>query len=172
MTTQTLQTRPVLDTDRLFLRELFFAIRAADFSPLGHQTARLMLDLQFDAQSREYAARFNSADDRIITVGDAPVGRIWVDSRRDEWELIDIAIRPEHQGVGIASMVLGNLAGRADAAFVPLGLHVRRDNPTAQHVYFGTGFVIVESESDNVNLRLKRAACPRKTREGLTTASR
>lgn len=156
MTGTVVSLRHPTDDDEPFLEHLFATTRLGEFAPLGEANAATLLGQQFLAQRNHLLARFDRSGDHIIVEHDVPVGRLWVHCDDVEWELVDIAVLPERQGVGIAGVLLGDLVDQADSNSATIRLHVRIGNARAQRLYFRYLF---EVESTNeTDLRLKR--CP------------
>lgn len=145
--------RHATDQDQAFLERLFCATRIDDLAGLDQATQADLLARQFRAQRRALAERFDPGGDHIITEHDLPVGRLWVHSDETEWELVDIAVVPERQNWGIASVLIDDLVTRADAAEVTVRLVVRIDNIGAQRLYFRHGFEVESANETDIRMR-------------------
>lgn len=154
MTGTVVSLRHPTDDDESFLEHLFTATRLGEFAALGDAEAATVLAQQFRAQRRDLLSRFDPGGDHVIVEHGAPVGRLWVHCDDTEWELVDIAVLPERQCVGIAGVLIGDLVDQADANAATIRLHVRIDNTRAQRLYFRHLFE-VESTSET-DLRLRR----------------
>jgi ribosomal protein S18 acetylase RimI-like enzyme len=146
--------------DDPFLEHLFRATRTDDVAGLDEAKAAELLGQQFHAQRRALAARFDPAGDHIITEHDVPVGRLWVHCAETEWELVDIAVLPERQHCGIATVLVNDLVTQADANDAALYLFVRVENIGAQRLYHRHGFEVDTFASTDTDLRLKRSPTP------------
>jgi ribosomal protein S18 acetylase RimI-like enzyme len=155
MLAPTVTLRHATPEDRPFLAELFRACRADDFVMLGEPMATHMLRLQFAGQTAACSARFDLAGDHIITFGDQPIGRIWVHSEGSNWELVDIAVVPEHRNHGVASTLLRDLIDQADQNAATIYLDVRTDNAEAQRLYYRLGFSVCSATETDLRLMLR-----------------
>jgi ribosomal protein S18 acetylase RimI-like enzyme len=110
--------------------------------------------MQHRAREAAYAAAFPGAADRLVIVGGQPAGRVLVSRTESEHRVVDIAILPAHQGLGIGSSILRALADEASAAGRPLRLTVAADN-RAVGLYRRIGFRTVWSDEMNLCLELR-----------------
>ena len=94
---------------------------------------------QFTAQHKFYMEQFSEAEFQLILLNAEPIGRLYVDRRKDEIRLIDIALLPEHRNKGIGSRLLQDLFEEARKINKPLRIHVEHFNP-ALHLYQRLGF--------------------------------
>jgi ribosomal protein S18 acetylase RimI-like enzyme len=62
-------------------------------------------------------------------------GRLYVDRRKDEIYLLDIALLPEFQKQGIGTQLMYELLRQGRAAHLPIRLHVRKNNAIAIRFY-------------------------------------
>jgi ribosomal protein S18 acetylase RimI-like enzyme len=133
--------RPRASADRAFLRELYLDSRRAEFAALPWPPADVerLLEMQFEAQTRQYAAQYPEALDAIVLVSGEPAGRLYVARRDESIQLIDIALSPAHRGRGIGAALIGGLQGEAGARGVPVRLAVLLSNP-AGRLYRRLGF--------------------------------
>ncbi len=138
--------RPVAPDDEPLLRQIYASTRAEELAvvPWSDDEKRAFLDMQFDAQRADYAARFPGAVHSIVLVAGEPVGRIWVDRREDEIRLLDIALLPEHRNAGTGSALLGELQREAQAVGLPLRHSVYKGNTAALRFYERLGFAVIE----------------------------
>jgi GNAT superfamily N-acetyltransferase len=138
--------RPVMAEDEEFLLAVYASTREAELAQVewaeGQKEA--FLRMQFDAQRREYSARFPDAGYDVILVGSRPAGRIWVGRTADELRLLDIALLPEHQNRGVGGLLLGRLMEEARAVRKPLRHMIFILNTDARRFYERLGFEVVE----------------------------
>jgi GNAT superfamily N-acetyltransferase len=148
-------SRPALAGDRPFLLDLYLATRAAEFSALGWgpEAQRALLEQQYRAREAGWATSAPGADDQVITLDDHPVGRLVLDRRPTGIRVVDVAVVPAQQGRGIGSVVLRRVLEEADAARLPVTLHVVTTNP-ALRLYERLGFVPVDE--DGVRVLMER----------------
>ena len=133
--------RPIRSEDEPFLFEVYASTREEELAVLNWDEVqkKTFLRMQFKAQHRYYRKQFPAADFQIILAGDLPIGRLYVDRRKDEIRIIDIALLPQHRNTGIGSTILRDLLVEAAGADKPVRIHVERFNP-ALHLYERLGF--------------------------------
>ena len=152
--------RPAVAADDAFLRELYAGVRWSELASLPWTDAekRVFCDAQFDLQDRHYRTHYPGAEFLVITTAEgAPVGRLCRVRGAGEWRLMDIALLPGHRGRGAGTRLLIELVAGADAAGVPVVLHVEHDNP-ARRLYVRLGFAgVADPGAPGVYLEMKRA---------------
>jgi len=133
--------RTLREGDDAFLRRVYASTRAEELAPLGWSEAQLdaFIDMQHAAQSREYWRHYDTSRFAIVTCGGEDVGRLYVERRADELRIVDIALLPPWRGQGIGGFLIGRLFEEADAAGLPVRIHVEHGNP-AQRLYLRLGF--------------------------------
>ncbi len=143
--------------DRDFLERLYASTRTQELEqvPFSDEQKTAFLAQQFAAQSAHYARHYADASFLVVLLGADPIGRLIVDRRADELRIIDVALLPAHRGRGIGTQLMRPLLDEADAAGVPVSIHVERFNP-ALRWYARLGFT-VRSDEDGVYLLLERA---------------
>ena len=125
--------------------------------PLSAEQKAGFLRMQFAAQSRHFHGSYPQATFSLILLDTVPAGRLYIDRRPDEICILDIALLPEHRGVGIGTAVLQDVLREADGARQRVTLQVARGNP-ARRLYERLGFVT--TSEDEVYLALERPAVP------------
>ncbi len=128
-----------------FLLELYASTRQ-DVAQWGWSAAEkeTFLRMQFEAQRRAYQSQSPQADWRIILEGDRPIGRLIVEQRPREINLMDIALLPEQRNRGLGARLIQKVMERAAQLDLPVRLCVRKENPGALRLYERLGFVVVE----------------------------
>jgi len=141
-----LTLRPVTDEDEPFLVEVYGSTRDAELSQVewGAGQRELFVKSQFDAQRREYDARFPDAEYNVVLVDDHPAGRIWIGRDKEQIRLLDIALLPEFQNRGVGTVLLNRLIHEAVIAGKPLRHMVFVLNDNADRFYERLGFVKIE----------------------------
>jgi ribosomal protein S18 acetylase RimI-like enzyme len=109
--------------------------------------------MQFEAQDRSYRGLTPHASSHIVLRDGEPIGRLIVARRDGEIRVVDIALLPEHRGVGIGTLLLRQVAAEADAAGAVTTIHVELHN-RARVLYERLGFV--EVSRDGVYALLRR----------------
>lgn len=163
-------SRPALDEDRPFLVDLYAENRAAELAGVGWDpaTLRVFLEQQYRAREAGWAATAPHHDDEVLFRGDRPVGRLVLDRRADGIAVVDIALVPAEQGHGTGTAVLAGVLTEADAAGVPVRLHVVAGNP-ARGLYERLGFRV--TGCDDVYLAMERPAAGDEGRAARAQAS-
>ena len=131
--------RRVRAEDDAFVFALFRTSREAEFALLPQPQRETLLRFQYQAQSHDYAARFPHSEHFIVESCGQAAGRLLLNREADEHRVVDIAIVPELQRQGIASVVLKSLIAEAEAAGAALRLSVWYSNP-ALDLYRRLGF--------------------------------
>jgi GNAT superfamily N-acetyltransferase len=139
--------RPITETDHAFLRELYGSTRAQEMEavPWPTEEKRAFLDMQFDAQHRFYAKQFPTASFELVLENGEAIGRLYVDRRRDEHRVIDIALLPEWRGRGVGGQLMRGLLEEAAGVGKMVRIHVERLNP-AMRLYERLGFQKIEDQ--------------------------
>lgn len=139
--------RPVRESDEAFLYRVYASTRSDELAPVPWTAAEkeAFLRQQFAAQHRYYREQFRTASFDLIERGGEPLGRLYVDRRRDEIRVIDIALLPEHRGGGLGNALMQRLLDEAAAQGQRVSVHVERENP-ALRLYRRLGFVHLRDE--------------------------
>lgn len=88
---------------------------------------------------------YDSAE--VLELSGIPVGIVKVKRAGGKWELIQIQLLPELQGMGIGSRLIKALLAEAEHANASVGLSVLKTNP-ARRLYTRLGFAAIgEDES-------------------------
>jgi len=133
-------------SDLEFLYGVYAASRAEELAQVPDWTEAQkgeFLRSQFSLQHTHYQSHFPNARYDVICEGGRPIGRLYVDRSETEMRIMDIALLPEFRGRGIGRSLLTEVLAEADAAGLPVGLHVEATNP-AKRLYERMGFVDVE----------------------------
>ena len=138
--------RAVEPEDDEFLLGVYASAREHELSQVewAEGQRELFLRWQFDLQRREYESRFPDAEYDVILVGGAPAGRIWVGADESQIRLLDIALLPEFQNMGVGALLLRRLIGEARREGKPLRHMVFTLNNNAERFYERLGFAVIE----------------------------
>lgn len=138
--------RAVEPDDEEFLLSVYASTREEELAqvewPEGAKDA--FLKQQYDAQRREYDARFPEAEYDVILFDGRPAGRLWVGRSDDEIRILDIAILPEFQNRGIGKVLLRRLMDEGRRTGKRLRHMVFILNEDAKRFYERLGFRTVE----------------------------
>jgi ribosomal protein S18 acetylase RimI-like enzyme len=133
--------RPVRPEDREHLFRVYASTRAEELAltTWDEEQKRIFLEGQFTAQDAWYRERYPGAALDVIVASGVPAGRLYVHRREREIRLMDIALLPEHRGMGIGTSLLRDLFAEAAAAGKRVTIHVEEYNP-ARQLYERLGF--------------------------------
>jgi ribosomal protein S18 acetylase RimI-like enzyme len=134
--------RPIHPDDVEFLYAVYASTREDELALVDWDETQktAFLRMQFTAQHKYFQEQFHDAAFEIVLLNGKPIGRLYVDRRKDEIRLIDIALLPEHRNGGIGRLLLTKLLAEAAEAVKPVRLHVELFNP-ALRWYERLGFV-------------------------------
>ena len=144
--------------DKQFLGRLYRDTRRREVESWGwpQQQRDFFLNMQFEAQYRSYSSAYPDANDQIICVDEAPVGRMMV--ARDQassppgMHLIDIALLENFRNRGIGGQLIRELLEQCQREGLVLRLQVLRVNP-AIRLYERLGFV--QTTADAVYMQME-----------------
>lgn len=134
--------RPASDDDRAFLFRLFASAREHEFAflPLPPAAKETLMRQQFEAQTRDHAARYANADHVIVMQHETPIGRMLVHRGEEVIHLVDIALLPEHRCQGIGTQLVAELVAEGRAKNVAVRLTVFAASEAAR-LYQRLGFL-------------------------------
>ncbi len=133
--------RPVRPDDAETLYRIYASTREDELAvvPWDASAKEAFLRTQFAAQDRYYHANFPDASYDLIVGGGEVLGRLYVERGEAAWQVIDLALLPEHRRKGIGTQLLAQVLSEAGTAGKPVQMHVERFNP-AQRLYDRLGF--------------------------------
>jgi ribosomal protein S18 acetylase RimI-like enzyme len=148
------ELRPEVEADAAFRLALFRASRGPGWDKVALPAELLdrIMEQQFHAQTQGYRMAYPEARLEIVTVEEVPVGRLVTDRGAGALHLIDIALAPEHRGLGLGEAILRRLMDEAAALAVPLTLQVAQDNLAAQRLYRRLGFEMTSATETHLSL--------------------
>lgn len=141
-----LQLRPIRESDQAFLRQLYGSTREEELKQTGwsDKEKENFLDFQHKAQHTHYMREYRDSRFDIILADGEKVGRLYVDRRKDEIRIVDIALLSNHRGKGWGSYFLLQLLEEGSQKALPIRIHVEHNNP-ALSLYERLGFKQVDS---------------------------
>jgi GNAT superfamily N-acetyltransferase len=147
-----------LPEDEDLLRAIYAATRASELEAVAwsEDESNAFIRMQFDAQTRYYAAVFPQAAHSVILVGGEPAGRMIVDRSDREIRVVDIALLPDFRGGGVGGHVVRSLLEEADASGLPVRCRVEQSNP-AHRFWEQMGFVVLSFEGAHLSLEREPA---------------
>lgn len=106
--------RPATPDDGDFLLRLFSSARP-EFGNLNLDDSQkdLLIKMQFNAQTRQYAMNYPDARNSIIVCNDEPIGRLLLDRGESEFTLVDVALLPNYRGTGIGTGLIQDIVKEA-----------------------------------------------------------
>lgn len=133
--------RPATSEDEPFLLRLFATTRSDELALMNwdENQKEAFTAMQFKAQSRQYVMSYPHADNSVILLNEAPIGRLLVDRGEREFTLVDVSLLPTFRGAGIGTYLIKDLLLEAAAAAKPVKLSVWHSNP-AKNLYERLGF--------------------------------
>lgn len=138
--------RPQRPDDSIFLYALFrsHAVDGLASAPLDDAAREALIRMQFLAQAAGYQAQHPDARFDIIQQGDAPIGRLVVDSSGDVAWIVDIALMPNHRGQGIGTALLTRMMAQMKVPPGPVRSMVMFNNVRSLRMMTRVGFVEVD----------------------------
>lgn len=134
--------RLITDDDNAFMAGLYALNRQAEMAnfPFNEQQKALFLHSQFEAQSRHYFGHYPRGRFALIEQQGAPIGRLLVAELPGQLRLVDIALLPSHQRLGIGSTLIRQL--QVEAAAKDLSIQLQVDPASrARALYERLGFI-------------------------------
>src|SRR4051812_27800330 len=124
--TETITLRPITDEDLPFLFRVYASTRWEELAPTGWELAQKeeFLRQQFTAQHTWWQAQYEQTSFDIVERGGVPVGRLYVSRWERELRIVDIALLPEFRGEGIGTRLIDAVISEANAAALPVRIHV------------------------------------------------
>lgn len=149
-----LDLRQQAETDGGLLRALFVARRAAEFAaaPWSDAQREAFLHAQADLQGRHYAQHYPMAHFLIIEQAGQAIGRLCLNESETDMRVVDIALLPAWQGLGIGSAVLDAVLTLCDGLCKACTLSVDLTNP-AQALYLRLGFEVCADQGLYLQMR-------------------
>jgi ribosomal protein S18 acetylase RimI-like enzyme len=145
---ENLSIRPSQNEDDEFLFELYTATNQNEFllAGLDEMQTKQIMQLQFSAKKQTYTMQFPNAESSIIIKESKPVGYFLVNQSSTEMILVDIALLPIAQGIGIGSNIISDLQTKSKQNNLPFRLHVRTQNERSFQLYQRLGFKITSQD--------------------------
>jgi ribosomal protein S18 acetylase RimI-like enzyme len=153
--TAALTLRAAGPDDEAFLAQVYASTRAGEMAavPWSDDERRAFIAMQHRAQHTDYHGCYPDASFDLVMVGAQAVGRLYLHRGEREHRIIDIALLPPFRGQGIGTRLLDGVLAGAQAAGVPVRLHVEAGNPAAA-LYRRLGFVEVPAPEDETGFEI------------------
>lgn len=138
----TVSLRPVTPSDEGFLLQVYASTRREEMAQTGWSEGQIdaFLEMQYKAQRQHYREHYADASFDVILVEGRAAGRLYLQRRKDEHRIVDIALLPEFRGQGIGRNMLADIIATAAKEGKVVRIHVERNNP-ALRLYQRLGFV-------------------------------
>ena len=106
--------RPITLEDEGFLYRVYASTREEELAQTDWDDAQkeAFLKMQFYAQHKYYVEQFNKANFDVILLDDEAIGRLYLDRRKAELHILDIALLPAYRNRGIGSNSTQGNSGR------------------------------------------------------------
>lgn len=132
--------------DAEFLLAVYAGTRAEELAVVPWTDAErdAFLRMQFGAQDRFWREQRPDAVFSVILVDGQPAGRLYVDRRAGEIRIVDIALLPDHRGMGVGTLLISRVLEEGRASGRPVTIHVERGN-RARVLYERLGFRQVDT---------------------------
>ncbi len=133
--------RPEREADLPFLLQLYASTRQQELAavPWTEAEKAAFLASQFQAQRHHYRTYIPACSFAVIERNGAPAGRLYLEPRRTQIHIVDIALMPAHRGNGVGTAIMQALQHAAHASGRGLGIMVETFNP-AMRLYRRLGF--------------------------------
>jgi len=164
----TIEMRPETGADREFLARLYRDTRRREVAAWGWppEQQAIFLDMQFEAQRRNYLQVFPNAEGRIVRIaGEQDAGRILLAEDAAGVHLIDIALLEAYRNRGMGRELLTQLQADCRERGVALRLQVLAANP-ARRLYLRMGFAEESAEAGSHAMYLRMVWHPAASPEG------
>ena len=150
----TVSLRPFQSNDEEFLVAIYGSTREAELAMVPWDAAQRLAFVrsQHASQLRHYQAEYPNAVHQIIELDGQPIGRLYVDRRKNEIRIMDITLLPEHRGQGIGSPIIRELMDEAAQAGTDLTIHLESfgQGSRSQSLFERLGFKSTESNGFHV----------------------
>lgn len=143
---------PATPEDKAFLFELYVSSREREMALVNWDDAQkeAFLKMQFIAQLTHYLDYYPEAEHDIILLNEQPIGRIYVERRPKEIQLMDIILVPEHRNAGIGSRLVKELLEESTQSNKPVHLYVWEFNDGAYRFYKRFGFSDIQKQGVHI----------------------
>jgi GNAT superfamily N-acetyltransferase len=141
-------------SEEAFSYLLFACNRAAEMAlmPISQQDKEFLLQVQFRSMNETYRRNFPRARYNIVELDRWPIGRIVSEVQPNCLYIIDFALLPQTQGLGIGTVVLGAALEEARQLNLPARLRSFSHNWAAQRLYDKLGFTVVAEDPPQLAL--------------------
>jgi ribosomal protein S18 acetylase RimI-like enzyme len=148
MTGQTFEIRRSTASDADLLFRLFAENKGDEFAvlDLSQELLGSLVQAQYQARCRSYAAEFPLAEQFILIDDDADVGQMLISQQGDSLLLVDMAVKCDNRNRGVGTAALQWLLNLAAIEGRNVTLSVRVGSPAAR-LYSRIGFHVTGDSS-------------------------
>ena len=138
--------RPIVDDDIAFLRHVYASTREDELQLVAwtDEQKAAFLDMQFTAQKTHYEDFYPECEYLVIELEGERIGRLYIDRRETDIEIIDVALLPAYRGRGIGRMLLEEILDEGRLTGKRVRIYVEHYNP-ARRLYDRLGFRQVDT---------------------------
>ena len=151
--------RPETEADIAFLLRLYASTREVELAPVpwSAEQKQAFLVSQFQAQRIHYRKYFTDSAFDMIECRGLPAGRLYLQARRTQLHIIDIALLPDWRGRGIGTAILQALQAAGSSCGKGVGIMVEKFNP-ALRLYRRLGFTDIADHEIYLEMEWTTAA--------------
>ncbi len=148
------------DDDTAFLQILYASTRADEMAAIDAWTASqagAFLNQQYAAQRHHYRTQIGPCRFLVIDRHGEPVGRLYHATRQTQLRVVDIALMPAEQGMGVGTSLIEAVIEMANAAKKCVGIFVDKGS-RALDLYRRLGFEPIGETA--MHIEMERAVGP------------
>lgn len=151
----TVWLRAETPADAAFLFGLHETVKGAELAlmPVPEPMRRQLLEMQFRAMTAGYRTGFPAARFEIVTLGDAPIGRLITDTSEGWFHIVHIALLPEWRNRRIGADLMAAVLDRPRRLGMRCEATVALDNVASLRLWFRLGFA--ERERNDTDFKLE-----------------
>jgi ribosomal protein S18 acetylase RimI-like enzyme len=133
--------RPETEADLPFLIRLYASTREDEFAAVNWSPddKQAFLVSQFHAQRHHYRTYITNCRFDVLECRGDPVGRLYLEPRKTQLHIVDIALLPGWRGKGVGGTIMHALLDTAARSGRGVGVFVEKFNP-ALRLYRRLGF--------------------------------
>jgi ribosomal protein S18 acetylase RimI-like enzyme len=137
--------RPETDDDLPFLMRLYGSTREPELAMTGWpaEQKQAFIAQQFQAQRHHYRTFISNCRFDVLECRGEPIGRLYLETRQTQLNVVDIALLPTWRGKGIGTTILEALIKTAGQTERGVGIFVEKYNP-ALRLYRRLGFLEIQ----------------------------
>lgn len=113
--------------------------------------AQHFLRIQYTAQERRFTARYPDLERWVVMVGEERVGRLYLHRAPTALHLVDLALLPEHRGLGIGRALTAELMAEATEQGLPIRMRLARTHDAIRRA-MREGFRVVAEDDVETHL--------------------